>query len=96
MQQAYLESIQPKNGPKVPYIKLNCCLKCEQCQSAVSTAVVVGDCFFVNDYTKGRTMYKSYLILGFYTPVQHAAHKAEARSKNNHNIVAMFVFCIIL
>jgi hypothetical protein len=28
-QQAYLESIMPKNGPKDHYKKLNCCLKCE-------------------------------------------------------------------
>ncbi len=50
-QQAYLESIIPKNGPTDPYKKLNCCLKCDQCQSAGTIAVVVGDRFFVNNYT---------------------------------------------
>jgi hypothetical protein len=90
-QQAYLESIMPKNGLKDPYKKLNCCLKCEQCQSAGSTAVVVGDCFFVNDYTKGRTMYESFFILCFCTLVQHASHKAEVQYKNNHNIVMVLI-----
>jgi hypothetical protein len=37
-------------------------------------------------------MYESYFILGFCTLVQHAAHKAEARYKNDHNIVMVFPY----
>jgi hypothetical protein len=85
-----------KEQTKRPVQKLNCHLKCEQCQLEGSTAVVVGDCFYISDYTKGRTMYKSYFILGFCTLVQNVLHKAEARYKNNHNIIAMFVFCTTL
>jgi hypothetical protein len=58
---------------------------------ARSTAVVVGDCFFVNDYTKGWTMYESYFILGFCTLIQHASHKAEVWYKNNHNIIMVLI-----
>ncbi len=77
-----------KKELKEPYRKLNCCLKCEQYLLAGSTtAVVAGDCFFVNEYTKGHTMYESYFILGFCTLVQHVSHKAEVRHKNNHRVM---------
>ncbi len=78
---------QPKNRPKVPHKKLQCCLNCKHCNLAGSTSVVVGDYFLVNDYSKGQTIYSSDFILGYCCLVQHASHKVKARYKNNHCIM---------
>jgi hypothetical protein len=71
--------------------KLNCHLKCEQSQLAGKTAEIAGDCFFINNYTKGWTMYESFFILGFCTLVQHVAHKAKVWYKNDHSIIMVLI-----